>query len=483
MVRGLIFPELDLLPWLSLLLILLVAGCQEQPVNRAQPPPPGPPHPSQFPAIQREILPNGLRVVLAEHHEIPLVSVRLVVRSGASFDLSNRAGLASLVAAVLDEGTMARSAIELAEALEFLGAGLTMAVNEDGSVIRLDVPAESFADAFELMSEVVRRPAFDPAEVERVRKERLADLLRERDDPRALASALFGRFVYGDRPYGTPAEGTEESIRAIRREEILEFYRTHYRPNNAVLIVAGDLTMGRLHPLVEERLGGWEEKPLPVAPDLAPPRIDQPRVFLVNRPGSVQSELRIGHVGVSRSSEDYFPLLVMNSILGGQFTSRLNLNLREARGYTYGARSNFDFRRGPGPFIASAAVHTAVTDSSVVEVLKELREITRGVTEEELAFAKRYLSGQLPLTLETASDLASRILEIELYGLPDEYFETYRDRIGAVTLEDVQRVAQQYLHPDRVAIVVVGAAEEVHSGLARIAPVSFYDQLGRPLGT
>ncbi len=450
---------------------------------RATPPAPTPARPYDFPDVERITLDNGLRVLVARTTNAPLVTVRAVVRSGAAHDSASKAGLATLMANLVDEGAGSRNAIQLAEAIGDLGASINAGADWDASFVNLDILRSQLPRGFEIFADVLRSPRFDNADFERVKRERLTSLLQQRDQANAIATNRFAQFVYAGTPYGNPMLGTEATVGGITRNDIRNFYNRHWVPNNTSLIMAGDIDVTTARELANRYLGAWKRGADVPDVSVSAPSIEQSRIFLVDRPAAVQSEIRVGHAGVSRSTEDYFPLITMNAILGGIFTSRLNLNLREKHGYTYGARSQFAFRRQAGPFLASTAVRNEVTTESVRETVGELKRLRTGdITESELKFAKDYLMGVFPATVEAASQLAQRIQELELYGLPPDYFDQYRQRIAAVTKNDIARVAQKYVNPDRSVILVVGKASEVHGPLQALGyNVGVYDIEGRPL--
>ena len=330
---------------------------------------------------------------------------------------------------------------------------------------------------------MVQRPTFPPDALERIRQERLTEIVQQRDEPAAIASKRFSGFLYAGTSYGNPIIGNSESVAAITAAAIRSFNAGHYVPNNSSLVVAGDVEAAHVIGLAREAFGGWEHGPEPVRPAIRPRAIEGSRIYLIDRPQAVQSEIRIGHVGVPRSSEDYFPLFIMNALLGGVFNSRINLNLRERHGYTYGARSSFSFRRDAGPFVVSAPVRNEVTRESVAEVLSELRRIRTGDIEvRELADTKNYLMGVFPATVQTSSDVAGRLLDMELYGLPQDYFDSYRENIARVDETAIAHVAKKYIDPERLLIVVVGSASQIREPLGALGlAVGEYDIEGQPI--
>lgn len=450
---------------------------------RATAPTPASPRPYQFPAVTRFTLSNGMRVAIAENHNAPLVTIRAVVRSGADHDPAKHSGLAAYTADMLDEGAAGKSAIRLAEEVGSLGADLSTNAEWDASTVNFNVLSTHLERGLDIVADVVMRPDFAPKELDRVKKQRLASIIQQRDQAAVVANDRFSEFVFGGTPYGRSIIGTETSLRRATASDVRSFYRRHYVPNNISFIVTGDIDPATVRSLIEREFGSWK-RGADVAPVTVTAKpIDGTRVFLVDRPQAVQSEIRVGHIGVPRATEDYFPLITMNGVLGGVFGSRINLNLRERRGFTYGARSAFAFRRQPGPFVVSAPVRNEVTAASVTEILNELRRIRSGdLTDAELNDAKNYLMGVFPNTVQTSVDLANRITEMELYGLPADYFSRYRERIAAVTKDDVLRVANKYVSPDQVAVVIVGKAGEVEPQLADLKiPIALFDIEGRPV--
>ncbi|HEY8849367.1 MAG TPA: pitrilysin family protein [Thermoanaerobaculia bacterium] len=452
-------------------------------VDRASAPPPGRPRPYRFPQVRRMALDNGLRVLVAENHNAPLVGLRALVRSGADHDTAQLAGLAGITAELLDEGAGKRDAIRLAEDIGLLGGSLAAGADWDASYASIDVLSGNAKPAVDIFSDVVQRPMLPPSALERVRSERLNELLQQRDEPAAIAAKRFSNLLYGTGTYGNSVIGTPGSVTRISIDDIRRFYAAHYVPNNTSLIVAGDIDATGMLDLMRSCFADWKRGKEPPRPTVTPAAIDASRIYLIDRPNAVQSEIRVGHIGVPRNCEDYFALTVMNAILGGVFNSRINLNLREKHGYTYGARSAFAFRRLAGPFVVSAPVRNDVTRESINEMLNELRRIRGGDIEpRELDDTKNYLTGVFPATVQTSSDIAGRLLDMELYDLPQDYFDRYRENIEAIGAEDVARVARKYIDPDRSLIVIVGNATQVREPLAALGiPIHNLDIDGNAL--
>ncbi len=427
--------------------------------DRSRPPALAPPPQLDLPSIQKRTLSNGLAVWLVESHEVPVVQVNLVVRAGAGDDPAAKFGTASLAAAMLDEGAGTRSALEIADAVEFLGAMLSTTSSYDASAVRLNVPVQRLQEALPLLADVMLRPTFPEMELERLRQERLTSLLQARDDASSIAAMAFARIVFGPmHRYGTGVIGTEATLKALSAGDLKAFHAGYYHPSNATLVVVGDVTADAVLPELEKHFGAWKpaappprRAPLPAAPQLA-----RGQIYIVDKPDAEQSQIRIGWVGVPRSTSDYFPLLVLNTVLGGSFTSRLNQNLREEHGYAYGASSAFDMRLSAGPFVAAAGVQTDKTAEALREFFKELTAIASPIGADELAKARNYIALGFPSEFESSSDLSRRLEELIVYQLPDDYFERYIAHVQAVSADDVRKAAATYIQPSRFGSVVVG---------------------------
>jgi predicted Zn-dependent peptidase len=450
-------------------LVLLggIAFAQDRP-DRSRPPLLVPPAPLKLPVIDKRRLSNGIAVWVAESHEVPLVQMSLVVRAGGNEDPAGKFGAASLTAAMLDEGAGTRSALEIADTIEFLGATLTTAASYDASMVRLNVPVRRLDDALPVLADVALRPTFAEAEFARVRQERLTTLLQARDDAGSIAGMAFSRIVFGpDHRYGTGLIGTETSLKALTPGDLRTFHASYYQPANLTLLVVGDTTADAVMPRLEGAFGAWRPASASGPPSTVPaaPPLRQRQVYLVDKADAAQSQVRIGGVGVARATPRYFPLVVLNTVLGGSFTSRLNQNLREQHGYAYGASSVFDMRLSPGPFVAAAGVQTDKTAESIREMLRELTGIRMPIDADELAKAKNYIALGFPSEFETSADLSRRLEELVVYRLPNDYFEGYVDNIMAVTAADVQGAADELIQPSRFAVVVVGDRKVIEAGV------------------
>lgn len=463
MTRRLLF----LLSVLSVLHVALsVALVAQGAPDRSKPPTIGAPPRLNLPEIQKRMLSNGLAVWLVESHEVPLVQINLLLKAGAGDDPTGKFGLASLTAAMLDEGAGSRSALELADAVDFLGASLATTASFDASAVRLNVPVARLKDALPLMADVVLRPTFPAAELERLRQERLTALVQAKDDPASVAPLAFARTVFGaTHRYGTGIAGGEATLKGFTVQDLKSFRTAMYQPGNAVLLVVGDVKLDAIVPLLEMQFGSWKgtnpaRTPVPQAPQVA-----QGQITIVDMPGAEQSQIRIGWVGVPRSTPDYFTIEVLNTILGGSFTSRLNQNLREEHQYSYGASSRFDMRLSAGAFQAGAGVQTDKTAEALKEFFNELNGILKPVPDEELTKAKNYAALSFPSEFETSGDLSSKMEEMVIYNLPDRYFGGYIDNLQKVTAPAVQKVAGTYIQPKRFAVVVVGDRKVIEQGI------------------
>lgn len=433
-------------------------------------PEPGPAREYHFPRFERRRLENGLTILVAPVTKLPVVTVLAVVEAGAVADPVGREGVAQIAAAALTEGIDEMDGEALTDRLERLGTSVDASADWDATVVNMTVLSDRLAEAFPLMARVLTTPTFPARELERLRGDRIAELLQIESEPRALANQMFSRFLYADGSrYALPAGGSRESVARIMRDDVLALYGARYRPGGTTIIVAGDVSADRAVQMVSRELGGWrgEQPPRAVVND-APARHE--RSFeIVERADAPQSELRVGQVGVPRTHPDYFDIVVMNAVLGGLFSSRINLNLREEHGYTYGASSYFDWRRGAGPFVIATAVASDATADALREVLREVTRMrTEEISEDELTLATSYLEGVFPIRYETTSAIASALANLAIYDLPEDWFDSYRGRIGAVTKAGVLEAARKYLDPERLQILVVGDAAEVEQKIREV---------------
>ena len=440
-------------------------------IDLTKPPTLAPPPALSVPPIVARQLANGLRIVIVEQHELPLVDVLLQVRSGGESDPAGSPGTASLTAGMLLEGTTTRSALQIADQQAFLGVGMGAGSGWEQSTVTLHAPTAQLDSALALFADVVLHPAIPVADLERVRKMRLTALAQQRDRGPAIADRAYAAALYGaDTPYGRPLAGTEASIASLTRGDLMRFYTTVYRPNNATLLVVGDVTPDDVERRAKALFGSWTRAEVPVVTASVASTPKATTLVIVDKPGAAQSSFRLGGIGAPRNTEDYFALQVLNTLLGGSFSSRLQQNLREKHGYTYGASSAFAMRRSAGPFIATAEVVTAKTDSALVEFLNELRAIRDPVPAAELERAKRYLQLGLPENFETTRGIASQMLPLITYDIPLDFYNTAVQKIGAVTQADVQRVARQYIDPGKLTLVIVGDRKAIEPKLRALNP-------------
>lgn len=440
-------------------------------------PTPGEPRPYTFPAFTRHRLANGLSVITVDLPDRPLLAGVLVALGGAGDDPADEAGATVLMARALSEGTELHDAIALVEATERLGASLHAEAGWDALTVSLDVPSQRFAPALDLLAEVVARPTFPPEDVERLRDERLNDLLQAHADPRRRAEEAFVETIYGPAsPYRHPAAGLKPTVERLTADQARGALARRFDPSHMTLVVGGDLSGIDVVALADARFGAWRKRPEAIDPVLvdASAASRERRIRVVHRPGAVQTEIRIGHPGLARRTPDYHAVSVMSAILGGLFNSRLNRKLREEKGYTYGAHAGFDLRRSAGPFAARAAVNTEVTVPAVVDMLAELEGIrTSPPTDDELRAARDYLVGVFPLRFETPGAVVGALSGLAIHGLPDDELARYRPAIDAVDADAVLAAARAHVRPEEAAIVLVGDADAFLAGLeaAAIAPI------------
>ncbi len=437
----------------------------------------------KLPKAEEATLPNGTRVMLLENHKVPTFTMQMVILSGGLADKPDYRGLAQFTAALLREGTTTRSSRDIAEQVDALGATLvagsglasiTTNVSTSGLVENLDQTLDIFAD-------VVRNPTFPQAEVDKYRTRTLQSLQVQRSSPQFLAQEQFSRAIYGNHP-GALVAPPAESLKKLSSKDLMEFHSANYRPNNAILAITGDVTLKEIMPKLEKVFGDWKRGDIPTVSIPQAPEQSAQHIFLIDRPGSVQTVLMLGNLGIERTSSDYFPLLLADRILGGGPAARLFLNLREDKGYTYGAYSSFSGSKFRGTWVSSSEVRTEVTEGAMKEFMYELKRLRdEKVTADELENAKRAIIGSFALSLEQPQGLLQNIITQKLYGLPADYWDTYPQKVAAVTVDDVQRVAQKYVDLDKIQIVAVGDASKARDVLAKYGKVEVYDTDGKPV--
>ncbi|MEO8337152.1 MAG: pitrilysin family protein [bacterium] len=436
-------------------------------------PEPAAPRDYHFPHFERKTLPNGIQLVVATVTKLPLVTVLALVEGGASVEPADRRGVAALTARLLLEGAGGMDGVALADRFERIGSSVEAHADWDVASVSLTTMSNRLPDALALVRDLLRTPTFPEREVQRLKEERLADLLQQLAEPRGLADEQFAHALYDSAArYAAPEQGDAASVRALTRDDVQQFHAARYQPAGTTLVFAGDVTMESASSLAASLFGDWTGG----RPSEAPKGIDAVRkgkgVRVVSKTEAPQSELRVGHRGLPRNTPDYFDVVVMNAVLGGLFSSRINLNLREEHGYTYGASSAFDWRRGTGPFVVQTAVKSDVTGAAVQEILGEIERIrTTAIAEDELTLATSYLDGVFPIRYETTSAIASALANMVIHDLPEDYYDQYRAHVRGVTTAGVLRAAQQHLHPDELRIVVVGDPAAVAAAVEAVTGV------------
>jgi len=438
----------------------------------------------KLPRAQEATLKNGLRVILLESHKVPTFNMQLVVLSGGLSDKSDYRGLATFTAALLREGTSKRSSKDIAEQVDALGATLTAnsGLSSMTSVVNTGGLVENLDQTLDLFADVARNPTFPQPEVDKYKTRTLAQLQFQRSIPQFLAAEQFQRAIYGaDHPASLVAPPAE-SLKKLTSKDLAEFHATYYRPNNAIIAIVGDVTMKEILPKLEKAFGDWEKGTVPATTIPAAPAQTDSRIYLIDRPGSVQTVIQLGTLGIERTSPDYFAVLLADRVLGGGPSGRLFMNLREDKGYTYGAYSNFGGSKFKGTWISSSEVRTDVTEGAMKEFMYELKRMRdEPVTAEELDNAKRAIIGNFALSLEQPQALLQNIITQKLYNLPADYWDTYPQKVSAITTADVQRAAKQYIDLGHLQVVAVGDAAKAREVLAKYGKVELYDAEGKPV--
>lgn len=422
-----------------------------------------------LPKIQRAELPNGLNIIVVEHHKLPLINMELVFNTGADADPLGKAGVANLTTSMIDEGTPKKSSLEIADAFDFLGAQFSAASNFDGSYLTLLTLKEHLDASLQIFSEVLLSPTFPDSEFQRIKDELLTSLSQQKDRASSVAATVFSKMLFGEQhPYGFQVAGIETTVRTISVEDTKKFYETYYAPNNATLIVVGDITKKEVVQFAEKYFGKWKKKNIPAPKISSAKNIEETAIYLVDKPDAPQSEIRLGQIGAPRTTKDYFTLSLLQHILGSS-SGRLFLNLREEKGYTYGAYANFAFRKNAGPFVASAAVKSEVTDSALIEFLYEINRMREeSVADSEFQMYKTAVIQRLPRTFETAAQITDNLATLALFGFPDSYFNDYVKHLSAITQEDVLAAGKKYLIPPQLVIVVVGDKAKIQQPLENL---------------
>ena len=433
-------------------------------------PKPGPVRSYHFPDFVDETLAGGIRLITAAVPKLPVVTLLVIVDAGSTDDPAGKEGVAALTAALLLEGTAQFSGADLAEKFERLGTSVESGADWDSAFTKITVLSDRLDEAAVLLGQVLGEPTFPDREVERLKAERLTEILQLETEPRGLADEKFSEFLYSpESRYSKPDEGSTGSVNAISRADIERFYRARYRTGSTTVIAAGDISVDAARSLIAEAFQNWPTGSAESAMLVAAARTRRKNVHIINKERAPQSELRVGHIGLPRRNSDFFPTLVMNAVLGGLFGSRINLNLREVHGYTYGASSFFDWRRGPGPFVVSTAVQSEVTAPALREIFLEIDRIrSEKISDEELSLARDYLDGVFPIRYETTAAIASALATLVIYGLPTNYYDTYRKHIRGVSSDAILAAARDHLHPHELQTLVVGDARVIRDSIAEL---------------
>ena len=457
-------------------------------VDRTKKPDSGASPKLMVPSWQEKTLSNGLKVLVAEQHELPLVQFNLSINAGWTADPANKPGVSSLTSDLQDEGTKNRTALEISQDLKEIGANLGTGSSFDGSTVSLNTLKKHLIKSLELFADVIVNPNFPEEELDRKKKQYLAQIMQEKRQPFTASIKSFLKTLYGtDHPYGQPytGTGTEESINSMTRNDLQKYYDNYFRPNNSTLIVVGDVTINEIIPVLENVLKTWKKKNVPAIkiPKIKP--IQGSHVYLIDKPGAAQSVIVTGKLGMLRNSSEYFKVELMNTILGGKFTSRLNMNLREDKGYTYGAGSMFMYFKGLGPFLAYAQVQSKVTKESLMEFVKEFKgvggEIPVGA--EELDETKKYITLRYPKEFETISQIGGKLSELVEYDLSKDYFDKYVSSIEKVSSSDVANVAKKYIDVENMLFVIVGDVSKIEAGIKELnlGQIHYLDLDGNPI--
>lgn len=464
-----------------------IAALAQQTLDRTVVPPPGPTPVLHVPTWTKTQLANGATLIVSERHGLPLVSFQITFLGGSNqFEPEGKRGVASMTASMLSEGTATKTGDQLSDALQLLGTGISSGVGGEEGSLGFVSTTKNFEATLAILADEMLNSTFPADALDRLRGRTLVSLTQAKDQPVVVGAQVFNKILYGNaHPYGQRT--TEASVKSITRDDVVAFAKAYYQPGRAIVTVVGDITPAKAKAAVEKGLVAWAkagDKPSFDYPKL--PELQPAKIYLVDKPGAAQSVFNIGLPGPPRNTPDYFALQVLNTILGGQFQSRLNANLREQKGYSYGVNSNFSYGKGPGPFRAGGSIVSAKTDAALVEFMKELKGIIgeRPITDEELKTAKDSLIQGLPQRFASVSAISNAITSLVVQGLPDDFYQQYGKNVSAVTKEDVLRVAKQYIDLNHLAIVIVGDRSEVEAGLKAtgIAPITYIDIEGNPAG-
>lgn len=445
----------------------------------------GPDPKFRLPAIEKTKLSNGLNIWIVKQNELPIVSMNLVVNAGGTLETADKSGVSAMTGTMLNQGTKTRSALEISNGLQSIGAIVNAGASWDSSNVSMQTLTKNLDKALDFYSDIVTNASFPDTEFKSLKGRTLNSFRQRKASATAVAGLVYDKVLYGDQAYGRQLTGDEKTVAAMTRDDLVKFYEANYRPNNSTLIVVGDVQTADIKSRLEKAFSGWKPGDVKSTSLADQKMMAKPGIYLVDKPGAAQSSVSIGQVGIERGNPDYYAVQVMNSILGGGGTARLFMNLREDKGYTYGAYSRFVYRRGAGPFSASGEIQTVSTKEAVQEFMKELSGIrgSRPVTDAELDVNKQAFIRRFPAGFETVGGISNQLANLVVYGLPDSYFNDYIAKVNAVTLADVNRVANKYLDPSKMAIVIVGDRKVIEPGLKDLGmPISILDVDGNPSG-
>lgn len=449
--------------------------------DRTKPPKSGDPKDLNFPKFFETKLSNKITVLVIEDKRLPLITSRFVFKSGSYLDYfsgKNKFGLSSITSELLTKGTKNRSATQIAEEVDYLGATLSSGSDYDAIYVSTYSLKKYFDSIFDIVADVILNPDFAEDEVNRIKEQKLNTILSLKDDGEYLSEKVFKKFVYQNSPYAFPTEGTSESIRELQSDDIKSFYEKVFVPENLIVAFVGDITPDQAIKKLDEKFSSWKKDSALHFQEATPSIQETCKVYLTEKKGAVQSSLKVGHLGIKRNSEDFIPVFVMNTLLGGYFTSRINKNLREVNGYTYGARSFFSCYKYSGDFSISTEVKNEITSNTIKEILKELDVIKNEfVSEDELQNVKNYISGNFPLQLETPNAIASKIINLKLYDLHDNYYNTYIRKVNSLIVQDIRNAANEYLYPEKLTISIAGSTNEIKDLMEQFGEVIVINEI------
>ncbi len=452
---------------ISFIYISFTSNAQE--VDRTKPPVLPPPKSLKLPQLVRFELLNGLKVILMEKHNVPLIQLNVIIKAGTVDDPQQKEGLANITFDMIDEGNAGKTSLEIADEIDFLGAKIVTKAGQHFSGIYLHAPVSKFDDALKIMGDIILKPDFPEVELKRKKKEYLNTISQWHDQPTTIANIAFNKLLFSDNhPYGKPSIGNENSIKNFSIDDLKQFYSKYFKANNAFIIAVGDIKKNELKNKLEKIFGNWRKGEIKETKIPEPKQVEKRIVYLIDKPNSAQSVIYIGRVGAKRLTDDYNSIIVMNTILGGSFTSRLNNNLREEHGYTYGAGSRFIFRPVAGSFVAYSSVQTEVTDKALTEFFKELNGIREPIPNDELNRAKNLVALSYPQNFQSVEEIALQIEELIEYDLPDNFFNEYVKNMLNVKSEEVNTAAKKYIVPEEMIVVVLGDKSKIENGIKEL---------------